>query len=219
MAPAQKYAAVAAVAAAVFGVLLLGSPGSFAKLTASATGSSLAITSGTISASVTGPTTGTVTTAAAPAGVVVAAGSVGIIPGIQAQTLTYSITNSSSSASPAAISSIHVVGTSILDTTRWADIQPYLAVTVAVNGGTPIALPASTITSAGIDATVSTSGNVQPGTTVPVVISFSIPATASSGTIDLLRTLQADRSSGLAIASIIGVAPVFTLTQSSIAAP
>jgi hypothetical protein len=58
---------------------------------------------------------------------------------------------------------------------------------------------------------------VQPGATVPVVISFAIPAT--SGTVDLLRQLQPDRSSGLAIASIISLAPALTLTQSSIAAP
>jgi hypothetical protein len=216
MSPGLKHAAVAAVAAAVLGVLLLGSPGTFASLSATKTGSSLVITSGTITASITGPTTGTVSTGAAPAGVVVDAGSVGIIPGIQAQTLTYSVTNSSSSASPAAISSIHIVSTSIIDATRWGHIQPYLAITVAINGGTPVAVT-SGITAAGIDATVSTNGNVQPGATVPVVISFAIPAT--SGTVDLLRQLQPDRSSGLAIASIISLAPALTLTQSSIAAP
>jgi hypothetical protein len=149
--------------------------------------------------------------------VVVDAGSAGIIPGIQSQTLTYSVTNSSSSASPAAISSIHVVSTSITDATRWAHIQPYLAVTVAVNGGAPVALSSTTITSTGINATISSTGNVQPGATMPVVISFTIPA--KSGAIDLLRQLQPDRSSGLTIASIIGLAPVFTLTQTSIAAP
>lgn len=217
MSPGLKHAAVAAVAAAVLGALLLGSPGSFASLNATATGSSLVITSGTISASVAGPTTDTVTTGTAPAGVVVDAGSVGIIPGIQAQTLTYSVTNSSSSASPAAISSIHVVSTSITNATRWAHIQPYLAVTVAVNGGPPVAVPSSAITSTGIDAAIPGTVNVQPGATVPVVISFTIPAT--SGAIDLLRQLQPDRSSGLAIASIIGLAPEFTLAQTSIAAP
>jgi hypothetical protein len=217
MSPGLKHSAVAVVAAAVFGALLLGTPGSFASLNASATGTPLTITTGTISASVTGPVTGTVTTGSAPAGVVVDAGSVGIIPGIQAQTLTYSVTNSSASASPAAISSIHLVGTSILDTTRWADIQPYLVVTVAVNGGTAVALSPGAITSTGIDGTVTSSVNVQPGATLPVVVSFTIPA--SSGSIDLLRTLQPDRSSSLTIASIIGVAPVFTLTQTSIAAP
>jgi hypothetical protein len=217
MSPGLKHAAVAAVAAAVLGALLLGSPGTFASLNATKTGSSVVITSGTITASVAGPTTGTVSTGTAPAGVVVDAGSVGIIPGIQAQTLTYSVTNSSSSASPAAISSIRVVSTSITDATRWGHIQPYLAVTVAVNGGSAVAVPSSAITSTGIDATISGTVNVQPGATVPVVISFTIPAT--SGTIDLLRQLQPDRSSALMIASIIGLAPVFTLTQTSIAAP
>jgi hypothetical protein len=219
MASGPRNAVVAAVAAAVLGVLLLGTPGSFANLSATATGSPLVITSGTVSASVTGPTTGTVTTGTAPAGVVVDAGSVGIVPGIQDQTLTYQVTNSGTSATSAAISSIHVVSTSVTDTTRWADIRPYLVVTVAVNGGTAVTLAPSTITSAGIDATVSFSSNLQPGTTVPVVVEFSIPATASSGTVDLLRTLQPDRSSAITIASIIGIAPVFTLTQTSRAAP
>ena len=51
---------------------------------------------------------------------------------------------------------------------------------------------------------------------------FEIPTpvtVATSGTIDLLRQLQPDRSSGLAIASIISLAPALTLTQTSIAAP
>jgi hypothetical protein len=213
----RKHAAIAAAAVAIFGALLIGAPGSFATLDATATGSSLVISSGTISASVAGPTTGTVSTGTAPAGVVVDAGSVGIIPGVQAQTLTYSVTNSVTSASPAAITSVHLVSTGITDATRWTDIQPYLAVTVAVNGGTPVALTSGTITSAGIDATVTSAVNVQPGATVPLVISFTIPAV--SGTTDLLRLLQPDRSSGLSIASVISLAPVFTLTQTSIAAP
>jgi hypothetical protein len=217
MSPRLKHAAVAAVAAAVLGALLLGTPGSFASLNANATGTPVVIMSGTISASVTGPTTGIATTGTAPAGVVIDAGSVGIIPGIQAQTLAYSVTNSSSSASPAAITSIHVVSASITDATRWAHIQPYLAVTVVVNGGSPVAVPSSAITSTGIDAAIASTVNLQPGATVPVVISFTIPAT--SGTIDLLRQLQPDRSSGLTIASIIGLAPVFTLTQTPFAAP
>jgi hypothetical protein len=219
MASGPKKAVAAAVVAAVLGVLLLGTPGSFANLSSTATGSPLVITSGTVSASVTGPTAGTVTTGTAPAGVVVDAGSAGIIPGIQDQTLTYQVTNSGSSATPAAISSIHVVSTSVTDTTRWADIRPYLSVTVAVNGGAAITVPSSAITSTGIDATLSFSANVQPGATVSVVVEFTIPATASAGTIDLLRTLQPDRSTGLTIASIIAIAPVFTLTQTSIAAP
>ncbi|MDQ1547012.1 MAG: hypothetical protein QOH69_1916, partial [Actinomycetota bacterium] len=156
-------------------------------------------------------------TGTAPAGVVIDTGSAGIIPGIQDQTLTYQVTNSGSSATPAAIGSIHVVSTSVTDTTRWADIRPYLSVTVAVNGGAAITVPSSAITSTGIDATLSFSANVQPGATVPVVVELTIPA--SAGTIDLLRTLQPDRSTGLTIASIIAIAPVFTLTQTSIAAP
>ena len=217
MAPSLKTAVVAAAAAAVLGVLLLGSPGSFASLTSTASGTPVVITSGTISASVAGPTVGTVTTGTAPSGVVVNTGSVGIIPGIQDQKLTYSVTNSSSSATPAAITSIEVVSTSILNSSAWTDIRPYLSITVAVNGGAPVALSPTAITATGIDGTVTSTTNLQPGATVPVVVEFSIPAT--SGSVDLLRTLQADRSSGLSVASIIGVAPVFTLTQTPFAAP
>jgi hypothetical protein len=219
MSPGLRNAVVAAVAAAVLGALLLGTPGSFAKLTSTASGTPLVITSGTVTATVSGPTTGKVTTGTAPSGVVVDAGSAGIIPGIQDQTLTYTVTNSSSSASPAAITSIRIVSSGILNSSEWTDIQPYLGVSVAVNGGTAVTIPSSAITSSGIDATVSSSANLQPGSSGTVVVEFTIPATASAGTIDLLRTLQPDRSSGLTIASIVGVAPVFTLTQTPVAAP
>jgi hypothetical protein len=219
MASGPKYAVVAAVAAAVLGVLLLGTPGSFAKLSTTVSGTPLVITSGTVSASVTGPTVGSVSTGTAPAGVVVNTGSAGLIPGIQDETLTYSVSNSSASATPAAITSIRVLSSSIANAPAWADIQPYLSVTVAVNGTTAVALPSTAITSSGIDGTVTSSANLQPGTTVPVTVEFTIPGTASAGTIDLLRTLQADRSSGLTVASIINVAPVFTLTQTPVAAP
>jgi hypothetical protein len=219
MSSGLKNAAVAAVAAAVLGALLLGTPGSFATLSSSATGSQIVISSGTVVASVAGPIVGTVTTGSAPSGVVVDAGSVGIIPGIQDETLTYSVTNSSSSATPAAITSIRILSSSILSATQWADIQPYLSITVAVNGGAATALTSTAITSTGVDGTVSSSANIQPGATVPVVVEFTIPATASAGTLDLLRTLQPDRSSALTVASILSLAPVFTLTQTAKAAP
>jgi hypothetical protein len=214
-----KVSVVAASAAAVLGVLLIGTPGSFASLSSTASGSPLVITAGTITASVTGPTSASVTVGSAPAGVVVNTGSLGMIPGIQDQTLTYSVTNNSTSASPAAISSVEIVSSGIVNSTSWSDIRPYLTATVKVNGGTAIPLPATAFTATGIDGTVASTVNLQPGASVPVVVEFSIPATASSGTIDLLRTLQADRSSALSIASIVTVAPVFTLTQTPRAAP
>jgi hypothetical protein len=219
MTSSLKVSVVAASAAAVLGVLLLGTPGSFASLSSTVSGTPLVITSGTITASVSGPTFASVSTGPAPAGVVVNTGSLGIIPGIQDETLTYSVTNSSTSASPAAVSSIEVVSSGIVNAAAWADIQPYLTATVKVNGGAAIALPATAFTATGIDGTIASTVNLQPGATVPVVVEFSIPATASSGTIDLLRTLQADRSASTSIASIITVAPVFTLTQTPRAAP
>jgi hypothetical protein len=217
MTSSLKVSVAAASAAAVLGVLLLGTPGSFASLSSTASGSPLVITSGTIIASVSGPTSASVSTGTAPTGVVVNTGSLGIIPGIQDETLTYSVTNSSSSASPAAISSIEVVSSGIVNATAWADILPYLTATVKVNGGAAIALSAAAFTASGIDGTITSTVNLQPGATVPVVVEFSIPAT--SGAIDLLRTLQADRSASTSIASIITVAPVFTLTQTPRAAP
>jgi hypothetical protein len=217
MASSLKTAVVAAAAAAVLGVLLVGTPGTFASLTATASGTPVVITSGTISASVASPTIGTVNTGTIPSGVVVNTGSLGIIPGIQNQTLTYAVTNSAASASPAAISSIEVVSSSILNPTEWNDIRPYLSITVAVNGGAAVALSSAAITSTGIDGTIAPTTNLQPGATATVVVEFTIPAT--SGSLDLLRTLQPDRSTALTVASIIGVAPVFTLTQTPFAAP
>ena len=208
-------AAAAAGAAAVLGVLLISAPGTSARFTSTASGQPLVITSGTISASVTGPITGTVSAGTASNGVVVASGTIGMVPGVQDETLTYTVANSSASASPANISSVRVVSSGITSAAAWTDIQPYLGVTVAINGGTATALPASAITAIGIDATIATSANIQPGSSASVVVRFDLPATASSGTVDLARALQGDRS----IASIIAVAPVFVLTQTSLAAP
>jgi hypothetical protein len=190
MAPRLKTAVVAATVAAVLGVLLIGTPGSFASLSATASGSPLVITSGTITAAVAGPTVGIVGTGTAPAGVVVDTGSQGIIPGIQDETLTYFVTNNSTSASPAAISSIEVVSSGLVNSSAWADIKPYLSATVTVNGGAATPLAAGAFSTTGIDGTIASSVNLQPGAMVPVVVEFSIPATASSGTIDLLRTLR-----------------------------
>ncbi len=214
MATSPRNAVFAALATTVLGVLLIGAPGSFAKLSASAAGTPLVIKSGTISASVTGPTTATVATGTAPSGVVLGPTTSGIVPGVRDQTLTYTVKNSATSASSAALSSVQVLSSSIASTSAWTQLQPYLVVSVAVNGGTAVTLPSSAITSTGISATLTTSTNIQPGSTASVVITFDLPATASGGTIDLARTLQPINS----IASIVVLAPVFTLTQSPKAA-
>ena len=200
---------VAVTVATVLGVLLIGAPGAFAKFGATKTGASLAITSGTISASVSAPTTGTASTGSAPAGGVLNPGTVGMVPGIQDETLTYTVTNSASSASPAAITVVEVASSSVVSSTAWADIRPYLTVTGKVGTATAVTVPSSAITAAGIDGTVTTTGNVKAGSTLTVVIQFDLPATASSGTVDLTRTLQADQNIG----NILQIAPVFTLTQ------
>ena len=209
MALSPKHAVVAVTAAAVLGALLIGAPGSFAKFNSTKTGATLAITSGTITASVSSPTTGTVSTGTAPSGVVVNTPTTGMVPGIQDETFTYTVTNASSSASPAAITAVEVKSASITNSTAWSDIRPYLGVTVKVGTATAVAVPSAGITSAGIDSVVTTTGNVKAGSTLTVVITFDLPATGSPGSVDLTRTLQGDQN----VANILQLAPIFTLTQ------
>jgi len=200
-----------AVAALVLGVLLIGGSGSFALWNAQKTGTALNFTSGTLTASVAAPTMATTSLGSAPSGVVVRSGSVGLIPGIQGQTVTYVITNTGSARAPAKITVNTKATVQAGATTQWGIIQPYLSASFTVNGGASTAIPASNITASGIDDTHTTTVVLQPQSTATIVFSFSLPAT--SGGNDLTRTLQAARSTTTSINQLLVFAPVFRLDQ------
>jgi hypothetical protein len=213
---ASRRAVVALVATAAVGVLLIGGIPAYAYLTDAKTGTALPITAGNLTATASAPTVGTTSIGSVTAGgrYVVRAGTPGMVPGVQAQTLTYTVTNTGSARAPAS-AAVRVLSTAITDSAAWTAIQPYLAVTAKIGSGT--ATPVTT-SAAGIDATVTSTTAIQPQASTTVVLSFSIPAT--SGTTDLLATLQPYAGTGgLTIRSILTLQPQFTLSQVAVSAP
>jgi alternate signal-mediated exported protein len=210
----SRRAVIALVATAAAGALLIGGIPAYAYFTASSTGSALSITSGSLAASATGPVTATTTTGAtAPAGTVVRPGSAGIVPGLQAQTLTYTVGNTGTARARASLA-FRVLTSSIADASAWAAIQPYLVVTAQIGSDPAVAVAT---TSAGIDQTVTSVASIAGGASTNVVLTFSIPAT--SGGVDLLRALQASRSTTTSIRSVLNLAPQITLTQVPLTSP
>ena len=149
--------------------------------------------------------------ASAPAGVVVRPGSSGMIPGIQAQTISYVVTNTGSTRVPAKISINTKATVQAGAQTTWDTVRPYLSASFTVNGGASTAITGSNITASGIDDSKATTIVIQPSSTATIVFTFSLPAT--SGGNDLTRTLQATRSGSAAIHQLLVFAPVFTLIQ------
>jgi hypothetical protein len=210
-----RRAATVAITAAVLGVLLIGGVPTLASFAATSTGTALSITSGSLSGTVSAPVVGTAAIAAAPTRVIVRPGTPGMVPGVQSQTLTYTVTNTGSARAPAA-ASVRVLSTAVTDSAAWGGIQPYLQVTAQI--GSAAAVPV-TATASGIDVTVTSTAAIQPGASVPVVLTFTLPAT--SGGIDLYTALlpYAGTSSGLGIRSILTLQPQVTLTQVAVMAP
>jgi len=210
-----RRAVVAAIATAAVGVLLIGGIPAYAYFRGTATGAAASISSGGLSATISAPTSGTSSIGTAPTRVVVRAGTPGMVPGVQAQTLSYTITNTGTARSPAS-ASVRVVSAAVVDTTTWAGIQPYLQVTATIGAGAATAVATS---SAGIDGTVTSTAAIQPGASVQVVLTFTLPA--SSGSTDLLVALlpYAGTSSGVGIRSILTLQPQVTLTQVPVTAP
>jgi alternate signal-mediated exported protein len=211
----SRRAVIALIAVAAAGVLLIGGIPAYAYFNATATGSGLAINSGNLTATVSAPTTGTTSIGTVPAGrYVVRAGTPGMVPGVQAQTLTYTVTNTGSARSPAS-ASVRVRSTAITDSAAWSAIQPYLTVTAKIGSGAATAVATS---AAGVDGTVTSTSAIQPVGTSTITVTFSIPAT--SGGVDLLTALQPySGTGGLAIRSIVTIQPIVTLTQVPVTAP
>lgn len=204
-----------AITAAVLGALLIGGVPSYASFASSVNGAQLRILSGTLGATISAPSVGTASIATAPSRVVVRPGTPGMVPGVQSQTLTYTVTNTGSARAPAS-ASVRVLSTAVTDAAAWTAIRPSLQVTARI-GSDPAVAVATTAT--GIDATVTSTAAIQAGATTPVVLTFTLPA--SSGGVDLLTALlpSAGTSSGLSIRSILAMQPQVTLTQVPVMAP
>src|SRR5699024_10652272 len=103
-----RRAVFAAAAAAAAGALLIGGGATYAEWSDSAESESSTVTAGTLTAGIAQSGPANVSTGSNP-NIVVPTGSKGIIPGVQAQRWTYTVTNSTKSAT-SAVGTVEVVG-------------------------------------------------------------------------------------------------------------
>jgi predicted ribosomally synthesized peptide with SipW-like signal peptide len=202
-----RRAVIAAIAIAAAGVLLIGGVPAYAYFTASSSGAVTTIASGNLTMSVTGPVNGTAAPASPYAGtdVVARSGSQGMVPGVQAQTLTYTVTNTSTARAPARLT-VSVSSTGV-PTAQWMASVGALSATVQVGTGTtPTAL---TISSVGVAGTGAVTPVLQPGASTTVVVTFSLAR--MNGSVDMARTLTS--SSSTSVLSWLTLQPTMTLQQ------
>lgn len=211
--PRQPY--VVAAVALLLGFLLIGGAGTYALWSDTQAGTPVVIQTGNLSATISAAVTGTTAMAAAPAGVVVRAGSTGMVPGVQAETLTYTVTNTGTAGVPAKLSFVTHGHRDAAATTAWAAIQPHLTVTVSATGTGAVALPTSGVTTTDAAlATFTSAVIIQPGASANIVFTFSLPASGGTPATDYPRTLQQYRAAnGISASTLLQLHPVVTLTQ------
>lgn len=208
----MKTSLTLALAAGLAAVLLLGAPGSLAYLNDSTPGQATVIQSGSLSLSVASPAAavdeiyGT-----APAGIVVRPGSAGIIPGVQRQSYTYTITNTGSARATARLSA--VLALSAAQEPRFTAARGAMQVSVSIDGQpevvvvAPSAMPSGTGSVDVPQQTIVFAPNVAHTVTVRV----SIPSGSAA------TTLLGSRSGAVTAASLFTFTPTFTLTQVPVA--
>lgn len=209
----MKNSLLLALVAALGAVLLLAAPGSMAYLTDSASGQATVIQSGNLSMTVSAPTAvanevyGTVA-----AGTVVrktgATNTPGIVPGVQRQSFTYTVTNTGTARATARLSASFAV--SALSASRYAALRPFLQVAVSIDGAPEAVVVAagSMPASAGSIGVPAQTLVFAPGAAHTVAIRFSIPATSGTP-----FATVASRSAATSAANLFTLTPTFTLTQ------
>jgi hypothetical protein len=206
---------VVAAGALLVGMLVINAPGTYALWNDTQAGTPVTIQTGNLSATISAPVLGTSAIAAAPAGVVVRPGTTGMVPGVQAQTLTYTVTNTGSERVPAKVSFTTHGHRDPATAAAWTALQPHLKVRVAMTGTGEAELPTSGVTTTDsplADFTSQVPVILQPGATVNIVFTFSIPN--SVGTAAELRSLQQyGAGSSASASSLLHLHPVVTLTQ------
>lgn len=201
----RSHSALIAVVAAVAAVTLIGGPSTQAHWTGTAGSGTTRIQAGTLTGSINqaGPTTFSVGTGS-NVYVTQPQTAAGIIPGVQGQSWTYTLTNSSASATPAA-AALQLKSSSV--TGDYAALRPYLQATVTVDGAGTTAVPAAAFTAAGLTHTVDLPGTLRPGQSRTVTLRILVPMTDTAGT-DIPQALRATRST-----SASAPAAVFTMTN------
>lgn len=207
-----------ALVAGLAAVLLLSAPGSMAYLTDATPGPATIIQSGNLSMSVSAPTAvATEVYGTAAAGTVVrknGANNVpGIVPGIQRQSYTYTVTNTGSARATARLSAS--LAFSALADPRYSALRTALQVSVSVDSAPEVIVVAagSMPVAAGAIAVPEQTLVFAPGVAHTVTVRFSIPA---PGTGTSFTTLGG-RSAATSATTLFSMTPTFTLTQVPVA--
>ena len=198
-----RRAVFAGAAAAAAGALLIGGGATYAAWSDSAESESSTVTAGTLTAGIVqnGPTNVSTT------------GSKGLIPGVQAQRWTYTVTNSAKSAT-AAVGTVDIVGSPSNDN-DYAAMRPYLRASTTVDG-TKKDIPNSAFTSSGFSHKIDLGKTLKPGDAATVPLDLSIPATATNSAgkkVDLAVELLNRRSANLDVQSIFTMRNSLQLKQ------
>ena len=200
-----------ALAAGLAAVLLLGAQGSLASLTDSAAGPATVIQSGSLSMAVGNPAAAVNEVyGTAPAGVVVRPDSTGIVPGVQRQSYSYTITNTGTARATARLSASLAFTTPV--ESRYSALRARLQVSVSIDGQPEIiAVPAGSMPSGeGTVALPEQALVFAPDAPHTVVVRFAIPNGTAAELID-------SRSAAAAAVALFTFTPTFTLTQVPVA--
>ena len=207
-----RRAVFAAAAAAAAGALLIGGGATYAAWSDSAESESSTVTAGTLTAGIAqnGPTN--VSTGSNP-NIIVPTGSKGLIPGVQAQRWTYTVTNSAKSAT-AAVGALDIVG-SPSNADDYAAMRTYLRASATIDG-TKKDIPNSAFSSSGFSHKIDLGKTLKPGDAATVTLDLSIPATATNSAgkkVDLAVELLNRRSANLDVQSIFTMRNSLQLKQ------
>jgi alternate signal-mediated exported protein len=166
--------AVAAAALTAGLVLLSGTPGSFAFLNDTTTQAPKSVTAGGLTLSIT-QSSEWVSTSIGNAGSIVPGSSTGYVPGQRGQKFTFSLTNASTSATPATLASTLSAGT------FWADLaaKNLLSITPTVLSG-PCSVGALTTTAGVVSLPVSSTTALPPGGSCVLAFTVAIPTGSAS---------------------------------------
>lgn len=204
-----RRAVFAAAAAAAAGVLLIGGGATYAAWSDSAESESSTITAGTLTASIKLEGQSNLKTGTNPS-IVPTSGSKGIIPGVQAQRWTYTVTNSAKSAAAATV--VLEISGAPANSDAYAAMRPYLRASTTVEG-TKKDVPNSAFGSTGFSHSVDVGKTLSPNSSVTIMLDLSIPATvtdSSGNKVDVARELLNRRSATL------DFQPVFTMKNSAL---
>jgi alternate signal-mediated exported protein len=207
-----RRAVLSAAAAAAAGVLLIGGGATYAAWSDSTESESTTITAGDLKADISQVGPSDVTYGSNPS-IYPSKDSKGIIPGVQSQQWTYTVTNTKESAVPAT-GTLEITG-SPSNADDYTAMRPYLRASTTIDG-TKKDIPTSAFTSGGFSHSVDLGKTLKPSDSVKITLDLSMPATVTDGTgkkIDVAVELINRRSANLDVQSIFTMKNLVRLKQ------